>query len=407
MTIIHTSDWHLGRRLYGRRRYAEFSAFLDWLSGEIERQEADALLVAGDVFDSASPGNRDQELYYRFLFRVAESACRHVVIIAGNHDSASFLEAPKDLLKALNIHVVASACSAIEDEVLTLQDECGEPELLVCAVPYLRERDVRQVEAGESLDDKERKYCEGIQRHYEVVTAFAEKRRETLGRDIPIVVMGHLFAAGGKTLADDGVRELYVGSLAHVSGAIFPDSLDYVALGHLHVPQTVRNSERLRYSGSPLPVGFGEAGQEKSVCVVSLGPEGTVVSALPIPVFQELERIRGDWESIDARIRALAGVNATAWLEVLYEGEEIIPDLRERLDAAIAGTGLEILRISNNRLVEGMLGQEHAGESLSDLDVHDVFARCLADYQIPEEQRQPLLRAYGETLESLFDESSG
>lgn len=406
MTVIHTSDWHLGRRLYGRRRYPEFAAFLDWLAETIERQHADVLLVAGDIFDSTSPGNRDQELYYRFLFRVAESECRHVVITGGNHDSASFLEAPKELLKALNIHVVASACANIEDEVLALPGESGAPELLVCAVPYLRERDIRQVEAGESLDDKERKYCEGIQRHYDAVIAFAGKQREDLGGNVPIVVMGHLFAAGGTTLADDGVRELYVGSLAHVSGAIFPDSLEYVALGHLHVPQMVRNSERLRYSGSPIAMGFGEAGQEKSVCVVSIGEEGTAVSLLPVPVFQDLEQIRGNWTSIDARITELVGADSTAWLEIFYEGEEVIPDLRERLDAAIAGTGLEILRVSNNRLVEKMLGQEHTGESLSDLDVHDVFARCLADHQIPEEQRQPLLRAYAETLESLFEEPS-
>ena len=108
VTVLHTSDWHLGRRLYGRTRHQEFSAFLDWLAGTIADRAVDALLVAGDVFDTASPGNRSQEQYYRFHCRVAGTTCRHVVIIAGNHDSASFLDAPSELLKALHNHIDAS-----------------------------------------------------------------------------------------------------------------------------------------------------------------------------------------------------------------------------------------------------------------------------------------------------------
>ena len=95
MKILHTSDWHLGRTLYGRKRYEEFEAFLAWLTETIREREIDALLVAGDVFDTSTPSNRAQELYYRFLCRVVASHCRHVVVIAGNHDSPSFLNAPR------------------------------------------------------------------------------------------------------------------------------------------------------------------------------------------------------------------------------------------------------------------------------------------------------------------------
>ena len=108
MKTLHTSDWHLGRSLYGRKRYEEFSAFLDWLAQTIEDEKVDALLVAGDVFDTCTPSNRAQELYYRFLCRVAASYCRHVVVIAGNHDSPSFLNAPKELLRVLNVYVLGS-----------------------------------------------------------------------------------------------------------------------------------------------------------------------------------------------------------------------------------------------------------------------------------------------------------
>src|SRR5690606_20113469 len=125
MRILHSSDWHLGRTLYGKKRYEEFESFLTWLAETIRQNEIDALLVAGDVFDTSAPSNRAQELYYRFLCRVAESSCRHVVIVAGNHDSPSLLNAPKDLLKALDVHVVGSATAAPEDEVLVLRNGQG------------------------------------------------------------------------------------------------------------------------------------------------------------------------------------------------------------------------------------------------------------------------------------------
>jgi len=408
MKILHTSDWHIGRTLYGRKRYEEFEAFLTWLAETIQQNEIDALLVAGDLFDTSSPSNRAQKLYYRFLCRVAASSCRHVVVVAGNHDSPSFLDAPKELLKALDVHVVGSCTGSPEDEVLVLRNGQDAPELIVCAVPYLRDRDIRVAEAGESVEDKERKLIDGIRAHYAAVAALAEQKREELGIDIPIVGMGHLFTAGGQTVDGDGVRELYVGSLAHVTAGIFPACFDYLALGHLHVPQKVNGSATIRYSGSPLPMGFGEAKQQKSVCQVEFHSTAASVQLLDVPVFQKLERVKGDWDGISNRIRELSATDDPTqpgvWLEVVYEGDEVIGDLRERLEAAISGTQLEILRIKNNRIIDRVLGQIHEEETLDDLNVNDVFARCLAVHEVPEEQRPELLRAYQETVSSLVED---
>ncbi|MDD2942362.1 MAG: exonuclease SbcCD subunit D C-terminal domain-containing protein, partial [bacterium] len=358
MKILHTADWHIGRILYGRKRYEEFEAFLVWLAETIQQNEIDVLLVAGDVFDTSAPSNRAQELYYRFLCRVAGSSCRHVVVIAGNHDSPSFLNAPKELLKALNVHVVGNASEAMADEVLVLRNEQDAPELIVCAVPYLRDRDIRLAEVGESIEDKERKLIEGICNHYAVVADLAQQKRSELAVDIPIVGMGHLFTAGGQTVDGDGVRELYVGPLAHVTAGIFPECLDYVALGHLHVPQKVGGSEIIRYSGSPLPMGFGEATQQKIVCQVEFRQEPgfrrelgqstensielneisnrTTVQLIDVPVLQKLECIKGDLDGILTRIRELSAAcrqdGSSVWLEVLYEGSAVIGDLRERLE---------------------------------------------------------------------------
>ena len=404
MRVLHTSDWHIGRTIYGRKRYEEFEAFLTWLAETIQQNEIDALLVAGDVFDTSAPSNRAQELYYRFLCRVAASSCRHVVVVAGNHDSPSFLNAPKELLKALDVHVVGSSTESLEDEVLVLRNEQDAPELIVCAVPYLRDRDIRVAEAGESVEDKERKLIDGIRTHYAAVAALAEQKREELGVDIPIVGTGHLFTAGGQTVDGDGVRELYVGTLAHVTAGIFPANFDYLALGHLHVPQKVNGSETIRYSGSPLPMGFGEAKQQKSVCQVEFHSTSASVQLVDVPMFQKLERVKGDWDGISSRILELSATDSQGWLEVIYDGIEVIGDLRERLEEAISGTQMEILRIKNTRIIDRVLGQIHEEETLDDLNVNDVFERCLAVHEVPEDQRPELLRAYQETVSSLYED---
>lgn len=401
MKLIHTSDWHIGRTLYGRKRYGEFEAFFTWLVEKIQEHGAEALLVAGDVFDTTAPSNRSQELYYRFLCRVAASSCRHVVVIAGNHDSPSFLNAPRELLKELNVHVAGSVSENREDEVLVLRDDQGSPELIVCAVPYLRDRDIRVSEAGESVEDKERKLVEGISSHYADVAALARRKRREVGAEVPVVAMGHLFTAGGRTIDGDGVRELYVGSLAHVAAGIFPEDLDYLALGHLHVPQKVNGSEVMRYSGSPLPMGFGEAKQEKSVCLVDFAGSEADVRLISVPVFQKLERARGNWDDISARIIELSAVGSQAWLEIIYESDEVIGDLRARLDEAVLETGMEILRVKNSRVVDRVLQQIRDDETLDDMDLDEVFERCLTANDVPEEQRPELLRAYREAVASL------
>ena len=364
------------------------------------------LLVAGDVFDNSTPSNHAQELYYRFLCRVAASPNRHVVVTAGNHDSPSFLNAPRELLKFLNIHVVGCASDSPEDEVIVLAGPDDEPRLIVCAIPYLRDRDIRTAEAGESVEDKERKIIEGIRTHYRLVCEAAEEKRALLKKPVPIVAMGHLFTAGGRTVDGDGVRELYIGSLAQVGTDVFPECIDYLALGHLHIPQTVGGSDFIRYSGSPLPIGFGEAEQEKSVVLVEFSDNAPKVTNIPVPRFQELKTLRGDWQTIARDIDELKSRGSNAWLEIVYEGDEIAGDLRERLDEAIAGTGIEILRIKNNRVLERAMSGMDTEETLDDLDVTDVFKRCLEAHEVPEDQRPALLSAYQEIIVSLNEAGS-
>lgn len=401
---MHSSDWHLGRLLYGQKRYEEFEAFLDWMQAQIVEQSIDVLLIAGDLFDTTTPSNRAQSLYYRFLNRVAASNCRHVVIIGGNHDSPSFLNAPAQLLKALDVHVVGAACDNPADEVVLLKDADGQPEVIICAVPYLRDRDIRQAEAGESLEDKDRKLVIGIREHYAQVCAAAEQLSQELAAEVPLIGMGHLFAAGGKTLEGDGVRDLYVGSLAQVGIDAFPECLDYVALGHLHVPQAVAGCERIRYSGSPLAMGFGEAKQQKSLCLIEFDGRSPSLQLVDIPRFQRLERIKGDQTALESTLDRLAAEDESIWLEVLYEGDQIAADLRQWLEQRVEGTRLMLLRVRNNRVVDRILSRSGEEETLDDLQPAEVFERALMAHQVPDAQQAELKQLFNGLLRQMMEQ---
>lgn len=398
MRILHTSDWHIGRSLYRKRRHEEMRKFLTWLEEVIAQEGVDALLVAGDVFDSATPSNESQELYYRFLQRIACSSCRHVVITAGNHDSPTFLDAPARLLGLLNIHVVGGAKEPSE-EVLTLRDEDGRSEAIVCAVPYLRDRDVRAARAGEDFQERQRALVEGIAAHYAAVLEIARERRE---EGIPLFLMGHLFATGGAVLEGDGVRELYVGALVQLEAGLFPSDVSYTALGHLHVPQAVAGRETVRYSGSPLPMSFGEAHQQKSVCLADVEGSSTSVRLLPVPRFQRLERVRGDWNTIQARLLELRFAGDPVWLEVSYEGREPAGDLWGRLRSCLEDCpDLELLCVRDEAKVRRAAGpfMEMGRAGLESLSPLDVFERLLDVHEV--EHREDLRLTYQEALSSV------
>jgi len=427
MRIIHTSDWHLGRRLYGQARYQEFAQFLNWLSDYIANHAIDALLVAGDIFDSNTPSNQAQNLYYEFLNKVAHSSCQHIVIISGNHDSPSFLSAPKALLKDLNIHIVAQLGDDLEDEVIALHDTEGKLALLVCAVPYLRDRDIRLSQAGESLSDKEEKLKAGIQAHYREVVAIAAKQRtkyyqqqkkqhkcaqasfQHSVKKIPIIAMGHLFTAGGKTQEGDGVRDLYVGSLAHIHAHIFPAAIDYLALGHLHIPQKIGKSETQRYSGSPLAMSFGEAKQQKIIVDIQFKASHTQpdIHEIAIPRFQKLRQIRGNLAEILADIAMLMEGNEAYWLEIHYTGESLHSDLSKQLHQAIQVNQhdkLQILRIENRAMIAHALkASQYSHKTLDELSPQQVFQRCLVANDIPIAQYAELTACFEESLLSLYE----
>ena len=399
MKILHTSDWHIGRKLYSRKRYEEFEAFFDWLREIVIKEKIDILIVSGDIFDNTTPGNRAQQIYYNFLRDISRTECSGVVITGGNHDSPTFLNAPSKILSTLDIHIIGDAKENLEEEVLVLKNSAGE-KIIICAVPYLRDRDLRNVEEGESISGKNFKIIQGIKDHYEKVLDIADK----IDSDIPVVAMGHLFATGGKTFDDDGVRDLYVGTIGHIGAEVFPETIDYLALGHLHIPQKVGGRDNFRYSGSPIPMGFNEANQIKKVIKIEFNGKHSVVNEIEIPCFRKLASIKGDLAKIEKQILELKQAKLSVWIEIIYEGREIINDLRQRIEDYTKDSLLDVLRIKNQRVVEKIDYEIENDKGLDELDIFQVFDRCLDENGITSGERIILSKTYRELIRLMEQE---
>ncbi len=399
MRILHTSDWHLGRTLYAKKeRTEEHKAFLSWLITTIQAQKIDLLLVAGDIFDTASPSSTSQKMYYDFLINIKHTDCKNVVVVGGNHDSPSFLNAPKAILAALNVSVIGNATENIEDEILVIKDQLENPIAIVCGVPFLRERDISRFAEGESYSDRSKRINENIKKHYEAIAALAFQKRIEIGSNLPIIATGHLSVAGGKRNEDDGVRETYIGNIEAVGSDIFPDTFDYVALGHYHVPSAIK--EHIRYCGSPIPMGFGEAKQSKCVYIIDFN-NGRTIETIEIPVFQKLASISGNKANILESLQKLKQEKSNVWVEIIYKGDELFPDFHTWVNEQKKDSNIEVLKLQNRQFLNEELSLEDATLSLEELNTTEVFNKLLEKSNINEEQKTTLIESYREIVDSL------
>jgi len=398
MKLLHTSDWHLGRMLYTKKeRTEEHVRFLKWLLNIIRENAIDILLIAGDVFDSTSPANISLKMYYDFLLKVRNCGCSHVVIVGGNHDSPSLLDAPKEILSVLNVKVVGKACENLEEEVFVLTGENEQPLAIVCAVPFLRERDISKYTEGESYSDRSERIADCIRKHYDAVAEIAKNRQNEYGQGIPVIATGHLSVAGGKT--GEGVRETYIGNIECVGSDIFPSAFDYVALGHYHIPSVI--SDSVRYCGSPIPMGFGEANQQKNVVIVDFENGSKTITEIPIPIFQKLESIAGDKEAISNRLQQLKESGEPVWTEIIYNGNEIFSDFTAWTAEQTVDSKVEILINRNKQYLDSVLTQEDTAKSLEELDIFEVFDKLLEKKDFPKEQNSELKDLYREIINEM------
>jgi len=400
MKLLHTSDWHLGRILYAKKeRSEEHIRFLQWLLDVIRENAIDILLIIGDIFDTSSPGNVSLKMYYDFLLKVRNCGCSHVVIVGGNHDSPSLLEAPKEILAVLNVKVVGKACENPESEVFVLSDGNAQPLAIVCAVPFLRERDISKYVEGETYSSRSKRIADCIRKHYNAVTEIAKSRQNEYTSDVPVIATGHLSIAGGKTIREDGVRETYIGNIECVGSDIFPSGIDYVALGHYHIPSVI--SDSVRYCGSPIPMGFGEANQQKNVVIVNFENGNKTITEIPVPVFQKLESIVGDKNFISNRLKQLKETGESVWTEIIYDGNEILADFSAWIAEQTADTKIEVLINRDKAYLDSVLTQEDSAKSLEELNEFDVFEKLLDGKDYPEDQKLELSNLYREIINEM------
>ena len=403
MRVLHTSDWHLGQRLVNLERTEEHQHFLDWLLQTIVQEQVEVLLMSGDVFDNGAPSNTALKLYYDFLRRICATCCRHIIITGGNHDSISTLNAPKELLECFNIYVVGGASQNPLDELLELCCEEGKLQLVVCAVPFLRDRDVRLSVPGETFEEREQRIKQGIAAHYE---AFVPHIRQYKAQSIPVVAMGHLFAAGGA--ASESEKEIHVGNLGQIGAAHFPMEFDYVALGHLHRPQQVNKTHHIRYSGSPIPLSFSEVTDKKVIFILDFSDgKLTDLLELEIPCQRKLLRFKGSLEKVKQQLAVYdnSAYTLTAWAELQLELDAPLPDLNEQLEEILSLKKSDLQLLIHRPPIIKTAAQTLEQQVQEEADLHtlreqDVFLkRCQSTF--PDSDHAELVSTFSELLELM------
>jgi len=400
MRIIHTSDWHLGQHFMGKSRETEHRLFLDWLHDFIIQSGADALVVAGDIFDTGTPPSYARTLYNDFIVSLQNSGCSMAVILGGNHDSAATLNEARELLACLKTRVFGKIIPNAKEHVVVLKDAMGKSCAILCAVPFIRPRDIITSRSNQSGRDKSRSLAEAISCFYdEVFGAARELQDEMGGKDnLPIIVTGHLTIVGGQS--SESVRDIYIGSLEAFPAARFPRA-DYIALGHLHKAQAIKGADHIHYSGSPIPLSFDEGKQVKQVLQVDFeGGALKQVKEVAIPCFRKLVSIRGDLEQIEKKIKELpmsAGGQAL-WLEVVVATHDYLTDLGNRVQEMIEGRPVELLRIRRKRKSFEPGLTTASREKLEELKPGEVFLRRLALEEMDDTEKEQLMGLFKEIL---------
>ena len=397
MKILHTADWHLGHRLHENSQLEEQVLFLEWIEKYIIEQHIDVLLISGDIFDTGSPSNQSLELYYNFLVKLNATCCQSIIITGGNHDSPGTLNAPKHLLNALSIRVIGKATENIEDEVFELS--VNAESVIIGAVPYLRDQDIRRAVAGETFDELSDRYKTALINHY---SELANHCQAININESPIIAMGHLFAIGGSV--SDSEQNIYVGTLGHIGAEDFPKAFNYIALGHLHRPQIIGNDERIRYSGSPHILGFSELNYDKSVIVLTIeNKEIKKTENVIVPRFREFYKLSGSIEEVIQEFPKLLSnsYQLTPFVEIVLD--EITTMGSDLLKQEAQSFNFEILKttLKNDRKIIGIEEQLKNIESIKELLPDEIFKIKCEEQGFCLEENPEIWDAFNEILQSV------
>ncbi len=396
MKILHTADWHLGKKLHKYELSKDHQLFLDWLINFIQEQNIDLLLISGDVFDLANPPIEARAMYYWFLRQMIQLKCK-IIITGGNHDSAQMLDAPKDILNLLDITVVGGAINPIENEVIVLEN------LVVCAVPYLRDADLRQSIEGESGASRVENVRLGIKKHYDTLAEICQEKYPNL----PKIAMGHLYAHGVST--SESEREIQIGNEAGIDSDCFSQTFDYVALGHIHRPQIIGGNERIRYSGSPIPLSFSEKNDQKIVLFLEVSDNKIQeIKTIDVPKFRDLKRISGTLEEVKSKLIAHQNeAQLQAFLEVEVVEETFNPLIIKELNDLITVFDDESATVLKHKIsfkneVKSSEELFVEGQNLEDISEKSMLQKRLEkENSLSDEHRTLMMEAFTELLQMV------
>lgn len=372
--VLHTSDWHLGQYFYGKSRANEHQQFLSWLLKEVEDKHIDAVIVAGDIFDTGTPPSYAREMYFNFIVAMHQLNCT-LVILAGNHDSVAMLGESTSVLSALSCHVITTANNESKEQLITLKNPDGTLQAVICAIPFIRPRDIVLSQAGQSPKEKQQALQKAITTHYQTLY---EHAKLLANENVPIIATGHLTALGVTT--SESVRDIYIGTLEAFPSNAFPPA-DYIALGHIHRSQKVGKKDHIRYSGSPIPLSFDEINQPKSVLLVEFEHASLKqVSEITIPCFQPMAMIKSNLddltEDVEACVNGLEKSERDIWLDIEIESAAYLGDLTQKITKITEDFPVEVLLTRkakslkpNNKTIEKV--------TLEELNVTDVFTSRL------------------------------
>lgn len=354
MRVLHTADWHLGRSLEGRSRFEEQVAFIDELVEIVQKEMIDIVLIAGDVYDSVNPPAAAEELFYDALSRLSEYGKRAVIVIAGNHDNPERLAASDPLAVRQGIHLIGYPTHELHSIPVARTGE----EALIYALAYPSESRLKELMA-ESVDEAElRKAYSGR------IAQLLKENTSAFSKQTVNIVMSHLFVLGGSETESE--RPIQVGGAYTVDPQALHVNAEYVALGHLHRPQTLKaiDSEApiIRYSGSPLAYSFSEAGQSKSVTILDMVPgqqphieEIVLNSGKPLVRWQakqglaqvyewfEAGKDRNSWIDLEIDVNDALSMSDIQQIRKLHDGIiNIKPIFPEMVSAEVAASQEEL-----------------------------------------------------------------
>lgn len=390
MKIIHSADWHLGAYLGQEKRYHEFSQILDFILTAAKEHGVRCIIASGDIFHTPSPPNRAVSMYYDFLLRAADAGVKDVIITAGNHDSPSFLEAPKDLLKRLNVHIFAHLEKEdLEQHFIELRNpETDDVKAVVAAIPYLHERDIRQAAAGETYNQHQDAVRDGCIRIFQDVCSAA---RNKYGNHIPLIVTGHFWAV-------DRDSDSMVGGEIAIPVNDFAPLADYIALGHIHKNYPIGKYSHVRYSGALLPLKFDEI-REKKLLLLDTDDLSHPAQEITIPCFQKMMSLSGTMDELTQQIEALKTTNESVWLSVENTGA-FDPDLNRTLEQLCANSELKLIVCHNRERNPALLKRRAETERLEKISPEDVFMRILTAKDKLEDADR-LLMAFREAVNDV------